>query len=159
MNLTKKRQVAARLARLTEKHDGVLLPEHVVKDARRKTSPLHDLFEWNDTAAAQKYRLQQARRVITSVRVDIKVDRKVISTVGYVHNPESASEPGYVPIAKLIDGDKAHAIEAIRSEFKRIAAGINRARALAAVLDLEEELEGMLATLAKLDERVELMAA
>lgn len=47
---------------------GKLCPEDVVKSSRPKSAPLHDLFEWNDTKAAEGYRLSQARTIIRSVQ-------------------------------------------------------------------------------------------
>jgi len=53
---------------LSEKHKG-LTPELLLKEARKKRSPLHSWFEWDDTEAAEHYRLIQARRMIRSVEV------------------------------------------------------------------------------------------
>jgi hypothetical protein len=41
----------------------------VVDAARNRKSPLHPHFEWDDTAAAEAYRLDQARNLIRIVRV------------------------------------------------------------------------------------------
>jgi len=48
-------------------HKGRLLPKHVVEAARNPASALHSKFEWDDTVAAQAYRLQQAGKLIQSV--------------------------------------------------------------------------------------------
>lgn len=48
---------------------GKLTPELVREEARPVDSPLHDRFEWDDTAAAEAHRLEQAHRLIRSVRV------------------------------------------------------------------------------------------
>jgi len=61
--------VAKRLAEIAEANDGKLTPDLVVQDAEDADSPLHELFEWDDGVAGHKYRLDQARQVITSVRV------------------------------------------------------------------------------------------
>jgi len=47
--------------------DGKLTPEAVLDDAR-----LRDRFEWDDAVAAHSYRLEQARRIIRSVKVIIE---------------------------------------------------------------------------------------
>lgn len=52
---------------LRESSKGELLPEDLVADARNHNSPLHQLFEWDDTAAAEAFRLQQARGLIRCV--------------------------------------------------------------------------------------------
>lgn len=46
------------------KKDGVVTPAGVLDAARTKTSPLHDFFEWDDSKAAEKYRLSQAMEMI-----------------------------------------------------------------------------------------------
>lgn len=45
-------------------NDGVIEPRRVVDAARDPDSPLHDCFTWDDTVAGERYRLDQARRLI-----------------------------------------------------------------------------------------------
>ncbi len=59
-----------RIKVLEEKNGGVT-PEIVLDDARKKTSPLHDYFEWNDHKAADLYRIDQSRYLIRSINVVI----------------------------------------------------------------------------------------
>ena len=63
-------KVGARLEKMRQKH-GVLTPQAVVRDARKKTSPLHSAFEWDDAVAARGQRLDRARDIIRSVTVTI----------------------------------------------------------------------------------------
>lgn len=51
--------------------DGLLKPEALVKAAESTVHPLHDRFEWDDTVAAEKYRIQQARDLIQTFRIEI----------------------------------------------------------------------------------------
>jgi len=46
------------------KQRGVLQPKSVVDAARDEASPLHSLFTWDDTEAAEQYRLIEARKLI-----------------------------------------------------------------------------------------------
>lgn len=46
-------------------------PERVLLQASNPTNPLHDLFEWDDSKAAQEYRLVQCRVMVNSLRVEI----------------------------------------------------------------------------------------
>ncbi len=39
-------------------------PAQIVDMARDSSTELHKCFEWNDTVAAEKYRLEQARQVV-----------------------------------------------------------------------------------------------
>lgn len=49
--------------------DGILETEAVLKEARKKRSPIHAAFEWDDAAAGHEYRLIQARQMIRAVIV------------------------------------------------------------------------------------------
>lgn len=42
-----------------------ITPQEMIEKARDEQSELHKCFEWNDTVAAEKYRLQQARNVLS----------------------------------------------------------------------------------------------
>lgn len=58
------------LRRLHKKHKG-LQSRVVLDEARDSHSPIHDVFEWDDTVAAEAHRLQQARELIGWVRLQI----------------------------------------------------------------------------------------
>lgn len=45
--------------RLIQSKEGRLDPREVLRDARNANSPLHDLFEWDDSAAADAYRMMR----------------------------------------------------------------------------------------------------
>lgn len=57
------------LKAIAERNGGLLRPQAVVDEARDEKSPLHSAFEWNDGVAAERYRLDQAQRLIRSFRV------------------------------------------------------------------------------------------
>lgn len=63
--------VQAALQDLYNQH-GRLDPRDVVNVARDPENPLHDRFEWDDTVAAESYRLEQARMLIRSVKVTVQ---------------------------------------------------------------------------------------
>lgn len=48
--------------------DGVT-PEDVLNIAKDESTELHKCFEWDDTAAAEKYRLSQARSILQMIVV------------------------------------------------------------------------------------------
>jgi|GEM_PF-1112109 len=50
---------------------GRLTPQAVVLVARDKKSALHNHFEWNDEAAAEMFRRDQARSLIRAIKVDL----------------------------------------------------------------------------------------
>lgn len=51
------------------KRDGVLIPAAVVKKAKAKTNPMHKEFTWDDNAAAEQHRLNQARLLMRTIEV------------------------------------------------------------------------------------------
>jgi len=57
-------EVVKELQRIAKKHRGLLQPATVVEYAEDPKSPLHDYFDWDDTEAARKWRLHQARNLI-----------------------------------------------------------------------------------------------
>lgn len=61
--------VGRRLQYLMKKNNDKLTANIIVDDAKSGSSPLHNLFEWDDTEAAIKYRERQARDLLISVRV------------------------------------------------------------------------------------------
>lgn len=63
-------KIGEALAKLTQQHSGRLEPEFVVSAAKDTKSPLHPHFEWNDKVAAHAYRMDQARAIISLIRVD-----------------------------------------------------------------------------------------
>jgi len=58
---------------LSSRPEGVR-PEDLLERAREENSPLHKFFEWDDAAAAEKYRLEQARKLIYTVTIRIIED-------------------------------------------------------------------------------------
>jgi hypothetical protein len=65
---SKKRAAIAALKNL-ELTNGRLTTRLVVNAAKPATSPLHSFFEWNNSIAAEKFRLTQAALLIRTVKV------------------------------------------------------------------------------------------
>lgn len=87
--------VGEHIEMLRERFKGELTPQDILDDARNNNSPLHSFFEWDDGAAAEAYRLQQARGLIRSVvAIYVREDRPAIRQKAYVHIPER-SAPHY----------------------------------------------------------------
>ena len=85
--------VIQELETIAKRNGGAISPEKVVKFARNKKTALHGRFTWDDTEAAEAYRLWQARTIIrvhvTVINGDKKPVRAFVSlrqdrgTVGY----------------------------------------------------------------------------
>lgn len=124
-------------------HDGRLMPADVVEAARDTDSPLHSSFEWDDTEAAQKYRLNQARSLIRTVKLMVTVREVPVSVPYYVRDPEAdAKQAGYRTVISLrSEEDVARA--AIIDAMKRVSNAVRHAKELAAVLGVVADLEAI----------------
>lgn len=93
-------KIGEALAKIAETAGGQLTPSAVVEAARKSSNVLHKHFEWDDTKAAQQWRVEQARSVIQCIHAE---DRAVAS--GHVR--------AFVSIATN-DGRAYHTIAAIK---------------------------------------------
>lgn len=144
-----------RLEQIRLANGGILRPADVVQDAAAEDSPLHELFEWNDSEAAAAYRLAQARSVIRNVTYELRIGEAVRTTVAYVRDPDADhGEQGYRSVEDLISEEEA-AHRALVEEFRRVAALLARARNLAAVLGLEGEVDDILGRVSAAHIRIE----
>ena len=72
-------------------------PEQVLDKARDSDSELHKCFDWDDSSAAEKYRLHQARLVINHlivVKRDVEEEKEPVQFRVMLKN-DSAKESGY----------------------------------------------------------------
>jgi hypothetical protein len=121
--------VARRLRTLLDTN-GVLTTHAVLTDAADPASPLHHIFEWDDTEAANKYRHTQARTLIARVRIRITTpdDTEPVNVRAYVSRTDigRAGEqlpPGsYIPVEDIAGGTDAEAsiLRAIRRDIHRL---------------------------------------
>lgn len=63
--------VGAELEKIERTNDGRLLASDVLEAARNPKNPLNLCFEWDDTKAAEQYRIKQAQALIGSLVVEI----------------------------------------------------------------------------------------
>lgn len=99
-------RVGETIASLRTENGGNITSAIVVSSARPPRSALHKYFEWNNTAAADKYREYQAGDLIRSVCITIKgEDGEPITTRAFVtineQDEESALET-YIEIGEAM---------------------------------------------------------
>lgn len=88
---------------------GKLTPAIVVNEARDESHPLHTRFEWDDAAAGESWRRQQAHELIRSVRVVYREadEKNPEKSVRAFHAVRSESEHVYEPVEKIAEDDFA----------------------------------------------------
>ena len=77
-----KAQLFGEVIERIEKQQGKVVPEVVVAEARQLSCPLHNYFEWDNTVAAEQYRLQQARHLLNHLTVVVGGNSCVVALFG-----------------------------------------------------------------------------
>ena len=93
-----KAQVAADTIRRLQRSLGTetVTAKDLLDASRDDNAPLHSCFEWDDSIAAEQYRLWQARHLINSLEIEVTVENKTpITTRLFVNvKPIGTREPG-----------------------------------------------------------------
>jgi hypothetical protein len=64
-------KISDELDLIAKRNNGILRPKDVVEYARNAKTALHSKFTWDDTKAAEEYRLWQAREVIRVTVIEL----------------------------------------------------------------------------------------
>jgi hypothetical protein len=116
------------LADIENRH-GVIDPHTVVDESRPEDAPLHPVFEWRDEVAAEKWRVEQARRVVRSVEITTE-ERNSPTQIAYVN---LRSQGGYVSAATVRSQPDLYqeALQAYRSRIEAASAQLAKLEDLA----------------------------
>lgn len=96
--------IKAELETIRKSNNGFLRPQEVVEYARNPDSALHSHFTWDDSEAAEKYRLAEARALIrVSVVVEPTTSEKVRAYVSLTGDRNA--DGGYRAIAEIINDE------------------------------------------------------
>lgn len=108
---------------------GALTPANVVEAASAEEHPLHDRFEWDDSAAARKYRLSQARQIIRVVRETYTDQRGNPADLRAFHAiPRADGGMVYEPLDEIVHDDLAAQIllKSMEREWRQLKARYER---------------------------------
>ena len=94
--------VGEELEKIRQNSGGKLLPEVVVDEARSEESPLHPAFEWDDTTAAEEYRIGQARQIIRAVHVVVIGTKPPKTRPVFVHINKGKNDKYYQSAAVAV---------------------------------------------------------
>lgn len=88
-------QAAGEMMEFLEKRDGEVTKEALLEASRPEDSPTHGAFEWDDSVAAEKYRLRQANFMINQLEVHIQSeDSAPVKERAYLNVVEGKNNPG-----------------------------------------------------------------
>ena len=141
-------QVAGEYLEELGKEEGGLTARLLLEKSRPEGALLHDTFEWDDTEAAERYRLGQARYFISNV-VTVELKGKTIEpTRAFVSVTETAhAEVGlYKPIhialsdspsRQIVLGNAIREMESFKEKYQNLA---ELANVISAINEALEEI-------------------
>lgn len=108
--------------RALHSRDGVLTCEAVLEAARPKNSPLHGYFTWDDSRAAERYRLIEAGKLIATVRIEYRQKKaaQIIYTPAFIPTGTNEGKRQYYPVEEVTRNDflREKALADARSEME-----------------------------------------
>ncbi len=78
--------------------NGIITPADLVRAAKKKNSPLHQCFEWDDTEAAKAHRISQASHLLRCIEVMIEREDETVFCVRAFHHISTEQKQGYTTI-------------------------------------------------------------
>lgn len=132
------------LTQLAREHGGELHPKVVVDAARPEDSPLHKSFDWDDSDAAEKWRLQQARQLISAVVTYEKVGKSTVPVRVFVSlTPDREKNGAGYRLANTVMSDAEHRQQMLTdamAEMQRFKEKYRRLSELAKVFAAMDEV-------------------
>ena len=119
-------------------------PEQIVEKATDESTELHKCFEWDDSAAAHKYRLSQAQGIVRClVLVNEKVEDKEFPQVRAIVSTNTR-ENTYEPVKITIRNVDSY--ERLKAEaFRELEAFRKKYAVIEEIGDIIDELEAVIA--------------
>ena len=132
--------------------EGRLTPENVLNEAKKKDSPLNGHFTWDDTEAAARYRLIEARTLIRRVKIEVIHRDMPLDVVRFVQDP---IETRYRDITKIRPGEEDVARRVVIEEMAKVTRAARRARSVAAVLGDVADIDEIIRITTSIQRRVD----
>ena len=139
-------QVVGETLEAIEQRDGEVTKESLLEESRPKDAPTHDLFEWNNKVAAEKYRLAQAGQVIRMITVKVETVNKEPQMVrAYVNiKPDRITEGRFVNIFSGMSNEETrkiillNALSELKYFQKKYSSFVELSKLFEAIDEIEE---------------------
>lgn len=138
----KNETVIAELKKIASANKGILLPETVVEEAKRKTSPLHDQFEWNNSKAGEQWRIHTARQLINVCVELIGPEEEQIETKVFVSLRQDREQGGYRMLDRVMSSKslREYLLEDAMQELKYFREKYKTLNELAELFDAADRI-------------------
>ena len=83
-------------------------PEKIVEKARDESTELHKCFDWDDTSAAEKYRLYQARKVVNCLVIKRPEGQENKPLVRTFYKVDRSHDSGYRATELIVRNQDAY---------------------------------------------------
>jgi len=131
------------LERLSQENTGLLTPRQVVEAARPTESVLHSLFEWDDAAAAEAHRFEQAGCLMRAIQVHYEVQPERIEVVRALQNVTVSSEKVYVSTIRALKEEDLRR-QVIAAALRELTGWASRYRQYTELSEVIAKIEHML---------------
>ena len=90
-----------------EARDGEVTRESFLEESRPEDAPTHSMFEWDDTVAAEAYRLDQSRKIITNLQIVYVNNQEEKESIPAVLNIASDRKAVYQNIVTVLSNEES----------------------------------------------------
>jgi hypothetical protein len=133
--------VLVELRRIADEHAGKLLPRDIVEAARPEGAPLHSQFEWDDTEAAERWRIHQARMLLNVVVEYIDTGDGAYSVQAFVSlRPDRITDSGYTRTVGVLSNVRQRQ-QLLEDALEELAAFREKYRALRELASIFEAMK------------------
>ncbi len=121
-----KTTVEQALRDLIKRNGGSITPAIVLQEAKKAKSPLHSHFNWDDSEAANQWRLSQAAELIRKVKVTLVVSpERTVRVRAFMNvvpkrdseDEEAPSSGVYVTVENAMKNHREEILASARSEL------------------------------------------
>lgn len=134
-------QAKADFIRALADETGHISPHVVLAAGRDPASIIHEDFTWDDANAGEKYRLDEAAKLIKLVKLEFVISRTTCIAPHYAIDPVAPPRArSYIELTRVAL-DPTLARQVIDAELERITAQVKRLRGMAAVVGLTTDLD------------------
>lgn len=129
-----------------------ITPDLLIELATDPDCPAHGYFEWDDEKAGHAHRLSQARTLLAR-KVVVSTESYELQVPRYVRNPDAPSNMQSYLSTRSINVASMQQ-QTLAQEFVRVRQMLERARGLAKLFEMVQEVDDMITTVNALTRRV-----